>query len=136
MTWGRSIEDAHLWAIIDEMDEEMEAIGIEDATEWEHFGEYEGTLYLIAERAVERERREYERKLAAETAERDQLIELVETAEESAMAELAVFGCIEFEPQFNWRSKSTPEDRGWSRAVLDIIAEEGADVAESVFELY
>lgn len=66
----------------------------------------------------------------------EQVIEMAELAEEAALAELEAFGCIEFEPQFNWSAKSKPEDRGWSRAVLDIIAFEGASVAESVFELY
>lgn len=79
---------------------------------------------------------ERERAIAAEVAERDETIELAELANEAAMVELEQLGCIEFEPQFNWNAKSTPEDRGWSRAVLDIIAEYGADVAESVFELF
>jgi len=39
-------------------------------------------------------KREYERQLSEETAERDAIIELVETAEESAMSELAAFGFI------------------------------------------
>lgn len=68
--------------------------------------------------------------------ERDRLIELVEEVEIAALAELKAFGCIEFEPQFNWSSKSTPEDRGWSRAVLDIIEFEGEEDAEDLFELF
>lgn len=66
----------------------------------------------------------------------EQAIETAEMAEEAAMSELAVFGCIEFEPQFNWSRKAEPEERGWSRAVLDIIEFEGAADAESLFELY
>ena len=100
-----------------------------------------------AERMAENQRRyermreqveaiERDRAIAAEVAERDATIEHVELAEEAALAELAAFGCIEFEPQFNWSRKSTPEERGWSRAVLDIIAEYGAAETESVFELF
>ena len=74
--------------------------------------------------------------IAAEVAERDSIIEQAELAWETSMAELKEFGCIEFEPQFNWHAKSSPEERGWSRAVLDIIAELGASTAESVFELF
>lgn len=37
--------------------------------------------------------------------ERDEIIELAEMAWESSMAELEAFGCIEFEPQFNWHRK-------------------------------
>lgn len=79
--------------------------------------------------------REREREIAAEVAERDDVVELAEQAEEAAMIELAEFGCIEFEPQFNWHAKSTPDDRGWSRAVIDIIKFEGED-AEPLFELF
>ena len=66
----------------------------------------------------------------------NQVVELAEMAEEAALAELEAFGVIEFEPQFDWGRKSTPEERGWSRAVLDIIAFEGAANAESLFELF
>jgi len=66
----------------------------------------------------------------------EETIALAEMAWESSMSELAAFGCIEFEPQFDWSAKSTPEERGWSRAVLDIIAFEGAADAESIFKLY
>jgi hypothetical protein len=64
----------------------------------------------------------------------EEIIATVELAEEAAMAELEAFGCIEFEPQFNWNAK--PAERGWSRAMLDIIAQEGAAEAEPLFELF
>lgn len=82
----------------------------------------------------EKRYRDMER-IAAEVAERDMLIEMSEMAEEAAMVERDVFGCIEFEPQFNWNAKSTPDERGWSRAMVDIIAFEGED-AEPLFELF
>lgn len=74
--------------------------------------------------------------VAAEVIEQDELIEFVEMAERTAMAERNVFGYVEFEPQFNWNAKSKPDERGWSRAVLDIVEDEGASIAESIFELY
>ena len=74
--------------------------------------------------------------VAIEVAERDEIIELVEQAETAALVELEQFGCIEFEPQFNWHRKSTPDERGWSRAMLDIIEFEGSADAESLFELF
>lgn len=67
------------------------------------------------------------------TAERDELIERAEMAWEISMAELAEFGCIEFEPQFDWDGKC---ERGDSRAMRDIIEFEGAADAESLFELF
>jgi len=67
--------------------------------------------------------------------ERDRLIEMVEFAERGAMTELLAYGCIEQLPQFNWSAKSGPEERGWSRAVLDIIECEGAEDAEALFWL-
>lgn len=99
-----------------------------------------------AERMAENQRRyehmreqvaaiERDLRISAEVAERDALIEHVELAEEAALAELAAFGCIEQRPQFDWSRKASPEERGWSRAVLDIIAFEGAADAECLFEL-
>lgn len=41
-----------LAAMLDFMDDEMEAEGVEDALEWERFDEYEDYLYLLAERMV------------------------------------------------------------------------------------
>lgn len=125
--YNRHPEDAKLWKAIEEMDAQMEAEGIEDATAWPLFGEYESILYTIAERSVERESRWHD--------ETDELIEFVELAEEDARCQLNIFGCLEFEPQFDWSRKSTPDERGWSRAVLDIIDFEGAADAESLFEL-
>ena len=116
---------------LEELDKLMEAEGVEDATAWERFPEYERLLYAVAE---------FETQpldsIAAEVVERDELIEFVEMAERTAMTERNVFGCIEFEPQFNWDAKSKPDEHGWSRAVLDIIEDEGASIAESIFELY
>ena len=66
----------------------------------------------------------------------DALIEMVDMATEAALDELAAFGFIAYEPQFNWHAKSSPEERGWSRAVLDLIAEDGAALTESLFELW
>lgn len=68
--------------------------------------------------------------------ERDQLIEYVEFVEEAALAELAEFGNLEFEPQFNWYAKSEPWERGWSRAMFDIMDELGTDISEPLFELF
>lgn len=116
---------------LDELDKLMEAEGVEDATAWERFPEYERLLYAVAE---------FETQpldpIAAEVVERDELIEFVEMAERTAMTERNVFGYVEFEPQFNWDAKSKPDERGWSRAVLDITEDEGASIAESIFELY
>lgn len=66
----------------------------------------------------------------------ESIIEQVELATEAANAELEAFGCIEFEPQFNWSRRSTPGERGWSRALLDLIAQDGAGMTESLCELY
>lgn len=94
-----------------EYERELDASGVEDATEWERFPEYEGVLYALAEFEVElAERKDFERSVAEhenstpydevepptpfdwEAIEHDELIELVELAEESAMSELAAFG--------------------------------------------
>ena len=128
----------------------MSYIGVLSSMAWEAEMEREAEIWESYDEAWaeedERQMREAyaelerekaaERGTAAEVAERDETIELAELAEESAMSELAVFGCIEFEPQFNWHAKSTPEERGWSRAMVDIIAFEGAENAEALFELY
>lgn len=120
-----------LRARLAELDAELDASGVEDALDWERFPEMERVMYALAERELEQEWAE-----SREVAEREEIIELAEMAEEAALAELGAFGFIEFEPQFNWSAKSTPEDRGWSRAVLDIIAEYGAADTEPVFELF
>lgn len=113
------------WKRLDELDAELAETGLDNALDWEKFPELERVLDALvwnhAERWIDRSER---------------WVELAEQAEESALSELAAFGCIEFEPQFNWSRKSTPEERGWSRAVLDIIAEVGAAEAESLFELF
>lgn len=62
-----------------------------------------------------------------DAVERDELAEYVEFVESAAADELAAFGSIEMEPQFNWSRKATPDERGWSRAMLDIIAFEGEE---------
>lgn len=69
------------------MDAEMEREGVEDATAWEHFPEYERILYALAESQVERDLA-----VSAEVQERDELIELVELADENAKAELGALG--------------------------------------------
>lgn len=132
---GRTMKWVELEQRIAELEAELDASGVDDALEWEKFPEYERLLYALAEHEM-REDERVEREIAAEVAEVDELVELAEMAEECAMVELEVYGCIEFEPQFNWSAKSTPEDFGWSWAVLDIIAAEGAADAESLFELF
>lgn len=84
------------WEIIDELegklaelDAEMEALGIEDATAWERFDEYEDALYLLAEYRLG-----WHDPVEVEAAEWDGLIEFVEVAEENALAELAAYGYI------------------------------------------
>ena len=84
----RHTEDERLWQAIDEMDAEMERDGVEDATAWEKFPEYERILYAIGEREVERKRR-FEESWEFES---EQIIELAEMAEEAAIAELEAFG--------------------------------------------
>lgn len=113
-----------------EFDAELEAWDGDDATEWERFPEMERVMYALGELEVMRDLR-----ISDEVAERDEIIEFVELSEEAALVELAAFGCIEQRPQFDWSRKSTPDERGWSRAVLDIIDFEGAANAESLFEL-
>lgn len=121
---------AELKRELTEFDAELEAWDGDDATEWERFPEMERVMYALGELEVMRDLR-----ISDEVAERDELIEFVELAEEDARCQLNVYGCLEFEPQFDWSRKSTPEERGWSRAVLDIIDFEGAANAESLFEL-
>lgn len=187
-------EDFWLWEELDELDAELEASGIEDATAWERWDEMESVLMTLAERytwhrnntreqyeanrkrliaegedprcimsysecmAYDLFQAELEREREVDTAwdefelwdewdetdfeygdeldfDAEQLVEMVDEMQEASMVELEQFGCIEFEPQFNWHAKSTPDDRGWSRAVIDIIAFEGED-AEPLFELF
>lgn len=74
---------AELKAELAYYDAELEAAGIEDATEWERFPEMERVMYALAERMVELESlRESD----------DELLEAVALAEESALAEIAAFG--------------------------------------------
>ena len=40
---------AYLWARLDMLDEELDESGIEDATEWEKFPEWERVAYALAE---------------------------------------------------------------------------------------
>ena len=47
--------DLWLYAELDDLYAELDKAGIEDATEWEHFGAIESILYTLAERAVWRE---------------------------------------------------------------------------------
>ena len=56
-------EDMWLWEELDELDAELEASGIEDATAWERWGEMEEVLMMLAERYTWREnypREQYE----------------------------------------------------------------------------
>jgi len=56
-------DDFWLWEELDDLYDELDASGVEDATEWEHFGAIESILYTLAERAVWREnypREQYE----------------------------------------------------------------------------
>lgn len=103
-------------------------------------------MFTLEEKSREWERRhpQYTSKATPEDEKRyremelfdaESLVKMVDEMQEAAMVELEQFGNIEFEPQFNWHAKSTPDDRGWSRAVIDIIAFEGED-AEPLFELF
>lgn len=49
---NRHPDDAALWERLDALDAELEASGIEDATEWERWDEMERVLYAIAERTA------------------------------------------------------------------------------------
>lgn len=84
------------WEIIDELesklaelDAEMEALGVEDATAWERFDEYEEALYLLAEYRLG-----WHDPAETEAAEWDNLIEFVDIAEENALCEIAAFGFV------------------------------------------
>ena len=118
-----------------EMDAEMERLGVEDATAWERFPEYERMLYALAEHEVieaERKRREeFERIITAEVAERDHIIELVEMAEESALDERAAFGTAvpwffgepdlnEFDVWCDEKHLTADEWEAWNAATDDI----------------
>ena len=48
-------DDFWLWEELDDLYTELDESGVEDATEWEHFGAIESILYTLAERAVRRE---------------------------------------------------------------------------------
>ena len=87
----RSASIAMLESRIAEMDADMEAEGVEDATAWERFPEYEKLLYALAERIVERQEREREV---------EELAELAEMAEENALTELAAFGFFDIMDDF------------------------------------
>lgn len=75
-----------------EFDAELEAWDGDDATEWERFPEMERVMYALGELEVMRDLR-----ISDEVAERDEIIEFVDVAEEAALSELAAFGFIGFE---------------------------------------
>lgn len=79
-----------------ELEEELDASGVEDALEWEKFPEMERIMYAIAEHELKM-KAAYGREIAAEVAERDEIIETVEMSEVAAMVELEQFGYIEGE---------------------------------------
>ena len=96
-----------------ELDAELEATGLDNALDWEKFPEMERVLYALAERMTEQEseRGESEEWRLSEfdaygAEERDELLELVEMAEESALSELGAFGSAEpwfyGEPDMSW----------------------------------
>lgn len=87
----RRFEDRELWERLDNMDAEMARDGIEDATAWCKWDEYEKVLYAIAEREAFRASALREQRMR----DFDDIIELVEVAEEAALSELAAFGTIE-----------------------------------------
>ena len=98
----RHNEDMYLWRRLDELDAELDASGVEDATAWEHWDEMENILMLLAERHVQRMERKRNAADAAEVEHEDKLVELVEIAEEAAVSELGAFGSIE-PPSFDER---------------------------------
>ena len=101
---------AWLESKIAELDAEMEAEGVEDATAWDRWDELEQLLYAWAERKTEQDKLAHEREVeeawdeferceAYEDAEyselyfdAEDLAEMVEIAEENASAELGAFG--------------------------------------------
>ena len=92
-------------------DAELEAADIEDATEWEHFPEMERVLYELVWFELKLERIEHDEEITAEIAERDELVEFIELAEEAARVELAEFGCVAIETGLSdaeW-DKASPE---------------------------
>lgn len=96
---------AWLESKIAKMDAEMDAEGIEDALDWEKFPEYEKLLYALAERMLEQQKADSDAEIAAEVAEQDRLLSLVEIAEEAARSEIGAFGSSEpwfyGEPEMN-----------------------------------
>ena len=130
--FNRHPEDARLWKVIDEMDAQMEAEGVEDATAWPPFGEYESVLYTIFERMVEREGR-WEAAFEVE-----ELVEFAEIAEESALSEVAVYGYAApwffGEPDLNeldlWYDERRLDDEGWNA-----WNDAADDIPERFFEL-
>lgn len=127
MTWDNEREKRmeELWEQLDRLDAELDETGLDNALDWERFPEMERVLDALAWNRAER---------WADRSER--WAELAEMAESAAMDELDAFGCIEFEPQFNWSRKAGPNEHGWLRAVVDIVEYEGKADAESLFELY
>ena len=83
MTWDNEREKRmeELWEQLDELDEELDATGLDDALDWERFPELERVLDALAWNRAER---------WADRSER--WAELAEVAEESALSELAAFG--------------------------------------------
>ena len=53
-------EDMWLWEELENLEAQMEAEGVTDATSWERFPEYEYALCVLAERAAWRENYPYE----------------------------------------------------------------------------
>lgn len=53
-------EDMWLWEELENLEAQMDAEGVTDATSWERFPEYEGVLCILAERAAWRESYPYE----------------------------------------------------------------------------
>ena len=85
MTWDNGLEKSNerLWRLLDELDAEMEAEGVEDATAWERWDEYENAIYVLAERRSERWQERAER-----------WAEFAQMAEEAALVELEQLGFV------------------------------------------
>jgi hypothetical protein len=99
-----------------ELDAELDASGVDDALDWERWDEMERVLYALAERELAAEWA-----AAREVAERDELIELAEMAEEAAQTELAVFGNVEWE--FDERIIDGDELEGFWEFACDLYDE-------------
>lgn len=115
-----------------EMEAQMDAEGVEDATAWEHWDEYERVLYAVGEYEVALKEREFESQLAEETAEIDEMVALAELANEAAMVELEQLGCIGFDTALSDAEWNETSGEFWEFAV-DLYDEPRAYVLTELF---